>query len=76
MPVRKIEKKEEKNMRKLLAVVLALTMALTLAMPLLAHADDLEEITILYPGEETDEMAAFLNGAFADRVKEELHVSD
>ena len=61
-------------MRKLLAVVLALIMALTLAMPLLAHADDLEEITILYPGEETDEMAAFLNGAFADRVKEELNM--
>ena len=61
-------------MRKLLAVVLALIMALTLAMPLLAHADVLEEITILYPGEETDEMAAFLNGAFADRVKEELNM--
>ena len=41
-------------MKKLLAVVLALALVLTLAAPLMAQADGLEEITILYPGEETD----------------------
>ena len=61
-------------MKKLLAVVLALTLVLTLAVPMLAQADELEEITILYPGEETDEMSAFLNGAFAEKVKEELNM--
>ena len=61
-------------MKKLMAVVLAMTLALTLALPLLAQADDLEEITILYPGEETDEMSAFLNGAFAEKVKSELNM--
>ena len=61
-------------MRKLLSVILALILALTVCMPLLAQADDLEEITILYPGEETDEMKAFLEGAFAERVKEELNM--
>ena len=61
-------------MKKLLAVVLAMMLALTLAVPLLAQADELEEITILYPGEETDEMSAFLNGAFAEKVKEELNM--
>ena len=39
-------------MKKLLAVVLALMMVLTLAVPLMAQADELEEITILYPGED------------------------
>ena len=33
-----------------------------------------EEITILYPGEETDEMANFLNGAFAEKVLAELNM--
>ena len=46
-------KKEDKDMRKLMAMVLALTLVLTLAAPVMATADDLEEITILYPGEET-----------------------
>jgi ABC-type glycerol-3-phosphate transport system substrate-binding protein len=49
-------------------------LALSLALPLTALAEDLEEITILYPGEETDEMAAFLNGAFAEKVKNELNM--
>ena len=39
--------KEEVVMKKLLAMVLALTLVLTLAVPLMAQADDLEEITIL-----------------------------
>ena len=60
-------------MKKLLALVLALTLVLTLAVPL-AQADELEEITILYPGEETDEMSAFLNGPFAEKVKAELNM--
>ena len=59
-------------MKKNLLLVLALVLAMTLALPLLAHADELEEITILYPGEETDEMEAFLNGPFAEKVAAEL----
>ena len=61
-------------MKKLLALVLAMMLVLTLAVPLMAQADDLEKITILYPGEETDEMANFLNGAFKEKVKEELNM--
>ena len=61
-------------MKKLLAVVLALMMVLTLAVPLMAQADELEEITILYPGEETDAFSNFINGAFAEKVKEELNM--
>ena len=60
-------------MKKLLSVVLALALVLTLALPL-AQADELEEITILYPGEETDEMSNFLNGAFAKKVAAELNM--
>ena len=60
-------------MKKLLAVVLALMLVLTLALPL-AQADALEEITILYPGEETDEMSNFLKGAFAEKVAAELNM--
>ena len=33
-----------------------------------------EEITILYPGEETDEMSNFLKGAFAEKVLAELNM--
>ena len=47
-------------------------MALTLALPVLAHGEILEEITILMPGEETDEYAAFINGPFAQKVEEDL----
>ena len=61
-------------MKKLVAVFLALMMALTLAVPMMAQADGLEEITILYPGEETDEMSAFLKGAFAEKVAAELNM--
>ena len=61
-------------MKKLLAMVLALTLVLTLAVPMLAQADELEEITILYPGEETDAFSEFINGAFAQKVKEELNM--
>ena len=61
-------------MKKLLAVVLALTLVLTLAVPLMAQADELEEITILYPGEETDAFSEFINGAFAEKVKAELNM--
>ena len=60
-------------MKKLLAVVLALVLALTLALPL-AQAESLEEITILYPGELTDEMSNFLDGAFAEKVAKELNL--
>ena len=61
-------------MKKLLAVVLALTLVLTLAVPMLAQADELEEITILYPGEETDAFSEFVNGAFAEKVAKELNM--
>ena len=60
-------------MKKLLAAVLALALVLTLALPL-AQAEATEEITILYPGEETDEMSNFLNGAFAEKVLAELNM--
>ena len=59
-------------MKKLLSLALALMLALSLTLPILAQAEGLEEITILYPGEETDEMAAFLNSTFAEKVKNEL----
>ena len=61
-------------MKKYLSLLLALVLALSLAMPLFALADEMEEITILYPGEETDEMASFLNGPFAEKVKDELNM--
>ncbi len=59
-------------MKKSLALLLALLMTLTLALPMLAHAEILEEITILMPGEETDAFAAFINGPFAKKVEEDL----
>ena len=59
-------------MKKYLVLMLALL--LTLSLPLFASAAELEEITILYPGEETDEMASFLNGPFAERVAKELNL--
>lgn len=61
-------------MKKYLVLLLALALTMTLALPLLAHAEALEEITILYPGEETDEMVAFLEGPFAERVAQELNM--
>ena len=61
-------------MRKTLALLLALALTMSLALLPAAQADDLEEITILYPGEETDEMAAFINGPFAEKVKNELNM--
>ena len=33
-----------------------------------------EEITILYPGEESDRMTSFLNGEFAERMLEDLNM--
>ena len=61
-------------MKKSLAILLALIMTLTLALPVLAHGEILEEITILMPGEETDEYAAFINGPFAQKVEEDLQM--
>ena len=61
-------------MKKLTAVVLALVLVLTLAVPLMAQADELEEITILYPGEETDAFNSFINGPFAEKVAAELNM--
>ena len=59
-------------MKKTLSVLLALIMVLTMALPLISSADELEEITILYPGEETDEFQAFVDGPFAEKVAAEL----
>ena len=59
-------------MKKNLHLVLALALAMILALPMTANAAELEEITILYPGEESDEMEAFLNGPFAEKVAAEL----
>ena len=61
-------------MKKYLALVLALALTLTLTLPALGAAEGLEEITILYPGEETDEMANFINGPFAEKMKAELNL--
>ncbi len=61
-------------MKKLLSLVLALVLLTSLALPMAALAEASEEITILYPGEETDEMSAFLKGAFAQKVLEELNM--
>jgi len=57
-----------------LALVLAMVLTMSLSLPLIANAEAMEEITILYPGEETDELANFLNGAFAERVQAELNM--
>lgn len=59
-------------MKKFLSMILALIMVLAIALPLFASADELEEITILYPGEETDEFEAFIDGPFAEKVAAEL----
>ncbi len=61
-------------MKRYLALVLALVLTMSLGLPLFAQAETMEEITILYPGEETDEMASFLNGPFAEKVKSELNM--
>lgn len=59
-------------MKKYLSLLLALVLVLTTALPLFSLADELEEITILYPGEETDEFEAFVEGPFAEKVAAEL----
>ena len=61
-------------MKKLVSIILTLALAMTLFLPLAAQADGPEEITILYPGEETDEMSAFLKGPFAAKVEAELNM--
>lgn len=61
-------------MKKYLALLVTLVLMLSLTFPLFALADTVEEITILYPGEETDEMANFLNGVFAERVMADLNM--
>lgn len=61
-------------MKKLICLLMTALLLVTLCAPLCAVADAPEEITILYPGEETDEMSAFLNGAFAERVLKELNM--
>lgn len=61
-------------MKRYLSLVLALVLTMSLALPVFAHAEAMEEITILYPGEETDEMKAFLEGPFAEKVAQELNM--
>ena len=61
-------------MKRYLALVLALVLTMSLALPVFASAEAMEEITILYPGEETDEMVAFLKGPFAEKVAQELNL--
>lgn len=61
-------------MKKYLALLVTLVLMLSTALPMFAQADTVEEITILYPGEETDEMANFLNGVFAERVMADLNL--
>lgn len=59
-------------MKKFLSILLALVLVLTLALPALSFGEELEEITILYPGEETDEFEAFVKGPFAEKLAAEL----
>ncbi len=61
-------------MKRISIALLALVFALLMVLPTGALAEPVEEITILYPGEETDEMTAFLNGPFAERVLAELNM--
>lgn len=60
-------------MKKSLSVLLTAALLLGL-MALPASAAALEEITILYPGDETDEMTAFLEGPFAEKMAQELNM--
>ncbi len=50
----------------------ALTLTLALLLSLNTFAAPLEEVNILYPGEESEEMTQFLQGPFAQKMASEL----
>ena len=67
--------------KKTLIIVIAALVVAALAAgiyfatrPKVEEKASLEEITILYPGEETDAFANFINGPFAEKVKNELNM--
>ena len=61
-------------MKKLTALLLALALLLSLGTLSALAEQKLEEITILYPGEESEEMTKFLKGPFAEKMAKELNL--
>ena len=61
-------------MKKLTALMLALALLLSLGTLGALAEQKLEEINILYPGEESEEMSNFLKGPFADKMAAELNL--
>ena len=61
-------------MKKLTALFIILTLVLSLGLVNALSETKLEEITILYPGEETEEMTKFLQGPFAEKMAAELNL--
>ncbi len=60
-------------MKKSTALFLVLTLCLSL-LSFTAGAAGLEEITILYPGDESEEMTEYLDGPFAEKMASELNL--
>ena len=61
-------------MKRIFVLALALLMLLSLGFLSASAEGKLEEITILYPGEETEEMTKFLQGPFAEKMAAELNL--
>lgn len=63
-------------MKKLMAAGLALALSVSLftGCGQKTNTDGMEEITILYPGEESDRMSEFLDNEFAERMKTDLNM--
>lgn len=61
-------------MKKLTSWLLVFTLIMSLGVVGALAQQKLEEINILYPGEETDEMTNFLKGPFAKKMAEELNL--
>lgn len=63
-------------MKRTLAIALALIMLLGILAGCgntkSGSSKGMEEITILYPGDETDRFTEFLNNEFAERMKNDL----
>lgn len=60
-------------MKRFLSAMLAALLLFSLC-GVSASANATEEITILYPGEETEEMSNFLHGPFAEKMAKELQL--
>lgn len=61
-------------MKKMTALLLAFALLLSLVAQSVLAEQKLEEITILYPGEESEEMTKFLKGPFAEKMAAELNL--